>query len=928
MKSTIPAWRAGATAWLLAISCATALLGLAACNNERPPAQPARFNQPNRADFACFDAATTQVLPRSECAGASTANKLALNAIVTQAGRGEVAVVDLRARRVLDSRRDIPGYTFVPVGESPRAIVIPPEHPQHTYVADYGSRDVRVLRTRALVATVTDSPDAQTVSLRAEDVDGLLAPTDMVLAPDESALFVTIPDAGLAGGLVLRLPILRCSADSDADCEDGLIDENAITSVRVSETTVPAPIAPVTPSSYEQLCGFERAQLPAPTPITLDSDALEILARPSALTFDAFCRDGESCVPHLLVADAAQPVIHVLDIDAWAAGSSDPKLPPLVTGVPTSAVVVTPHVPRTADGEGETQYVYAIDAQDGSVLVLEHGQVLNVNSNPGQRSDRLTFSVGSAGATALEVMTPAFDVHGPAAQYVGPSTTEPSTPEPAVVDDPLQLRTFEDQACTDEDHDEQDPARLRGVFLAAAMTDGTVHVVDVHDMELRANDGSANSCGQCAREKPSAQMEDGGLPPLRNIPLLARNQERLLTSFVAEEGDELPTFEPALTSFAFYVDASSFTVRADGSSASSRAPGLDCIACDPALTSVFPGAVDESTSTTTTGSGAAEPIAAAGCTSDAPSLLCVANDPWSAGAEGWSASYEGSLPASVGHGRFILPDGDGNQTGGLELVAATDFCNAGVLGEEDMGPDYGDCAQPDNLVGDQLVVGSRPLGRERLSQLKRGDNDQLDACAELRAELEADPQLHVAFEIRRAYSDRLVLQSTLLRPIGKAKTFADVAVCYEDAVNFDVRSSQAFTVIGAQTGFQHHVRANGAKRCQVDLEGDPLLHGRARLGCSFRNHSLQFQLRAPGDNDLGPIDRLGVGLQIGFANRAAKLVFHAYDLGFGTATVVPVQLRYSDVDRKLYLLDSNDRGLVPISVAPFPSALTSSGQYN
>ena len=69
-------------------------------------------------------------------------------------------------------------------------------------------------------------------------------------------------------------------------------------------------------------------------------------------------------------------------------------------------------------------------------------------------------------------------------------------------------------------------------------------------------------------------------------------------------------------------------------------------------------------------------------------------------------------------------------------------------------------------------------------------------------------------------------------------------------------------------------------------------------------------------------------MQVGFASRANKVTFRAYDLGFGSAAVVPRQLRYSDVDRKLYLLDINERGLVPIPLDPFPPVLSTGGQYN
>jgi hypothetical protein len=934
---------------LLAAAQLVGALCALSCNEDTPPPQPARFNRPNRVDFVCVNGA--QVVPRADCASAGEGSPLAPHALVTQAGRGEVAVVNLRTRQVIDSRRDIPGYTFIPVGEMPRAIVAPPKHPQHVYVANFGSRDVRVLRTRALVATVTEKPDAQRVALSVDGGKTLLAPTDMVLSADEdeSALLVAVPDPSLPGeppkpGLVLRLPIRRCDTSADPDCGDGLIDESAITTLELIE---PAPAAPVPTAHprYEQLCNYQRPSddgMPDPevsvTPVDppVDGALASTPARPSALALDTFCPSDQTCPARLLVADSAQPLIHVIDLDAWAAGASKPLLPPLLTGVPTQDVVATPRVPRDIEGKGETHYVYAIDANDGSVLVLEDGQLLNVNEVPGQRADRLLFDAGKSGAAAIEVLTPGFDVQGPAAQYVRGHTDAP----PDVTDATL---------CTDRNHEEQDPARLRGVFLAAALTDGTVHVIDVHDMELQPSDRSdpKGPCRQCAKGE---------------IPVLIRNHERVAISFVPLEDEPAPSFAPSVAPPTFFVEGVGFGVRSNGSTASPRAPGLACIPCADGLTRAYPidddgapapprdtrdaggdAAVDGGVDAAVDGgvdAGAAAGDAGAGDAA-VPSdddddedrcqdaLLCVAHDPWSSGEDQWAIDFEGTLPgASDLRGRFVPADADGNQTGGLELMTDADPCRAGVLGEEDIAPDYGDpalCPVPTSPAGDQVVIRTLPLGSEYLSQLQRGDKETLELCAELRAELEAEPRLRVAFEIRRAYSDRLVVRSALVRPIGNAKRFEDISVCYEDAVNFDVRSQQAFTVRGSDSGFQHHVVTNSAGRCQVDPDGDALRVGRARVGCPFRNHSLQFQLGAEG---VTRSDFSGVELRTGFSSSAIKLTFRGFDLGFGSATVVPVQLRYSETDQKLYLIDIHDRGLLPIPLDSFPIRLSSAEQYN
>lgn len=939
--STRPLWAA--------LAAGLCLLGVFGCNDETPPPQPARFNRPNRVDFVCVNGA--QVVERDLCRTSDAKNPPHLHALVTQSGRGEVAVVDLYDGEVIDSRRDIPGYTFVPVGETPRAIVAPPLHPQHTYIANFGSRDVRVLRTRALVATVTEKPDAQRVLLRDTDGTTLLAPIDMVLAPDESALFVAVADAE-NGGAVLRLPIVRCDASSGPECEDGLIDEAAISKLSVSETQVPAPAAG-TPSTYEQLCDFKLREEPQPAQVEVtDAELKGTLARPSALAIDAYCRKGESCGQRLLVADSAQPLIHVIDIDAWASTGSGALSAPIATGAATKDVVVTPRVPRALEGDEatqETQYVYAIDAHDGSVIAIENGQVLNVyalpegeQAVPGQRADRLRFTDGENGAVALEVVSPAFQLDGPPDQFV-----RASTPAPIPGVDLL--------ACTDDEFNEQDPARLRGVFLIVARTDGTVHVFDVHDMELRpSNDG--RPCRDCARKPPVANDpktpdvdESMQLPPALGIPALARNHERLATSFVPSPGEQAPTFVPELGRLRYIVENVAFDLRDNGSTASPRAPGLECIKCDDTLVRAFPGDEEDGEGAPTPpDAGARDGGPADGgmgqssstaqrCGGKKPDLLCVANDPWSSGEDAWGATYEGALPATArSRGRFVEAGDKDNKTGGLELLSDRNPCKAGALGAEDMEPDYGpaECARPQVPIGDQVVITSRPLDRKILQELlpdgdERFDKERaLDNCAELAAELDADPKQHVAFEIRRAYHDRLVLRSAMVRSIGRLERFEDVRPCYESVLGFEVRSYQAFTVLSGKTGFQHHVIATGALgRCQVDPAGDPLRVGRARLGCGFRNHSIQFQL-PPEDTDEDLTRLANVALDLAFASPASKVIFRGGDLGFGSATVIVEQLRYSETDQRLYMVDINERGLVPIPLDPFPAALSSGGQFN
>jgi hypothetical protein len=301
---------------------ALAVLGAASCSDARQPPQPASFDRPTDVAFVCVR--NNELAEVADCDVERTDR--ALHALVTQSARGEVAAVNLATDRILDNRRDIPGYTFVPTGELPIAIAISPTKPELTYVASYGSRDVRVMRTKVLLGLSTEAGEVQEpISLTVGADGGSFGgtPSDMLLTPDESALIVALSDVGK----VARLPLVQC-AEGDGDCEPGLIDEDGITFVDLT-TAVPAtPTAVATDDSYAKTCGeYQRPPLPvAPAPA---EPLAATAARPVAIAIDSSC---ESCGDgRLLIADEALPLLHVLDLAALSAGA-DPVLAPIATG--------------------------------------------------------------------------------------------------------------------------------------------------------------------------------------------------------------------------------------------------------------------------------------------------------------------------------------------------------------------------------------------------------------------------------------------------------------------------------------------------------------------------------------------------------------------------------------------------------------------
>jgi hypothetical protein len=245
------------------------------------------------------------------------------------------------------------------------------------------------------------------------------------------------------------------------------------------------------------------------------SSCPSIAPRPSALAIDAYGAGG----PRLLVADSALPVIHVIELERFSriAGGQEALSPPIVVGVPTSDVAVTPPVPKSiprslekskpdagaaasdagvpgaadsgADaGADEVRYIYAIDANDGSVLAVDaaSGALLSVNSEDVQQSDRV--ALGNVVATSLEVLTPYY------------KSSKPFVSRCACI----KMESFDDVPIA------PDPSYLQGVFLAVSAADGTVRIVDVHD--VRAVDLRDCRHGECLNSAGQAIKLDAGVP--------------------------------------------------------------------------------------------------------------------------------------------------------------------------------------------------------------------------------------------------------------------------------------------------------------------------------------------------------------------------------------------------------------------------------
>jgi hypothetical protein len=799
-------------AWVLA-GCVFGAL-LCACNEQEPPAQPPSFDRPTRVAFACFDL-TDPDIPRvaslHSCdldSGAAVSDAVithALHALVVQSSRGEVAAVDLLNRRTLDSRRDIPGYTFLPVGELPTAVVVPASarHAAFTYVANAGSRDITVLKTQAFRELgVKESPTVQTLPLPGGSRD---APFDMVLSPAEDALFVSIPETGR----LLRVPIQRCDGSS-TPCAEGELDPDGITEVPIGDSVALSAMdaSPDVPrEKYAKTCDYSgsisNASLPLPE---LPADAAQTQPKPSGMAVDDFCERDQPCPRRLLIADSALPLIHVVDLTAPGAALQTP----IRTGVPTTSVVVTPRVPVDTSAEpAATQYVYAIDATDGSVLVTENGRLLQVGAD-GTRQDRVSIGGGLTlpVAVSLSVMTPAFDVHGPVNQHAIQLKEGSVLPQPS-----------DGNYCTDAAHTLRSNLRLRGVFLSVGITDGSVRVVDIADMDLaecRSCEKYKADCSQCAanlgnRCEACAVENWDPYPVVRHRTRIAATADRTV---------DTPPLAP-IAQPRFEIGNSLVVVRATGTTSDPLVKGLACVRCGEGQVLAFPdedAVGSQITPGQSGGAGAGSEDAMTDPCESGQARVCAQNDPW-ADLDDWSAVYQGVIPGSRG-GEGRLTETDGR----VELQAEERFCALGVLGADQLAKKAGDRL---NVVGplatESAIAATEPHARDERSASGRAfESDTFAACKKLvSARDDTDSPVPIAFAIQEAYADRLVLSPSLVkRPAGLGAEFENdaqfVRKCFGGMpLTYEVRVGSGYLVLGRdRAGFVHRVSAEeGTGHC-------------------------------------------------------------------------------------------------------------------
>jgi hypothetical protein len=640
------------------------------CSKATTTIPPSVLNHSGDVQLVCYDVDAADdaslVLPVSCCrgdtpllsssaacpAGAVTPT---LHALITQTARGEVAAVDLKNTAVVDSNKQIPGYTFIDVGGLPTAIVVPSSAPggdgsegaAWVFVASAEEHAVRGVATCRFYrgeacGAELDVSEAALAALTNVPLPG--TPADMVQSADGSALWVSLPDQGLLARIALSAdPALPFIAAAGGDVPQDP------TYFRVPVSRVQAPLEAVPEATrYEALCGvgYEPVDVPIVTPLAPRAGLVPgRAAEPGRLVLDA-------ATGLLFVADRSAPLLRAFrEADGALALTGE-----WGTGQPVVDLALTADVPAQAPGiaalvagedlaqalEGPSvRYAYAVDAI-GTVRAYGFAGGADaptlsaiLPAEPHSRyADRLPTSGHTVAVTVVDSRQrepylcgsnaiSGFDRNSAAATSLtsrvdalktalGRATKANDLARVASLTTELAALQLELSIANNAG-----PTSLRGVFVAAVSSTGTVDFLDVLDLDLACRAHFA-----CSADAPYTAMstESGAYTDSLAV---RRHAQRM-------------------------SNAGDLSVSVAGDT------DLAVLECPDGYAQVFPS------------SGEAK--------------VCAPRDPWLATNQTWSVGYEAAIPRLAGSSGMLVQDDDG----ALWLSTPSDFnwCERGIAEDD------------------------------------------------------------------------------------------------------------------------------------------------------------------------------------------------------------------------------------------------------
>lgn len=469
-----------------------------------------------------------------------------MHALVTQPTTGEVALVDLGSSTVVDYEPSQPGFSFMPVGAEPGALVSTPGGvASFVAVREVGREGIFGLPSSCIAPRPEDAPLRDIRTWPACRLPA--APGPMILledpAVDRDADPATAPEVRQscasdylpASELVGRAAAATretCPADLSTETRTQGRQKLAVALPSLSEIWIldAQELLDRAPGSFDA-CAFEARVPLEPAGVSTSSQRLPPDLQPSSpeclpVGFD-YGPIPEAFEPRpsdfalddtgrLFVADTQAPTIHVLDATQPCEMNALPPLEPMSFMDP-GAVITTRRIavsPLTALGK---RYVYAIDNSSsrtaGTLMVFdvspgstERTPIVRPRSalNPSEPPDRISL--------AREVADVEFafnDFPQPENGIAVEGTA--CNPHPDLpFDAPGALyRPRADLSAG------AGPQRLRGTFAFAALHSGQIGVIDVEDLDAACRrpstveQGAEENIFGCSNDDPTVPEDVG-----------------------------------------------------------------------------------------------------------------------------------------------------------------------------------------------------------------------------------------------------------------------------------------------------------------------------------------------------------------------------------------------------------------------------------
>ena len=790
--------------------------------------------------------------------------------MVTQTGRGEVAVVDMTNQRIVDEDPSIPGTEFLPIGAMPVSIASTPGGAS-TFVAtaEHDREAIFVLPTSCIMPPGANEPPRDLTQWSACKLPA--APGEMVIVPD-----ATIDSSGgyrqacPADSVAEVNDVNRsdCPADWDADER---IDPPGRRKLLITLPTLGGvalldarSLYNLQPGSF-QPCVIERwLELSKQVPTNVSQEIPDDLkappncsipnrysfgppqsgyvSQPAGIAF----KDGQ-----LYVADLGVPVVHNLDL----ADPCNPReLAPLVPSSinePARSVFTSDVAVSDLTRDGKQRFVYAVDDYQGSLMAFDVSPgsqqrsplVFSASYLPFDPPDRIRTSISNARVRDLMFVT--HDV-----PFVNPDTTSAST---GVLCDPSPLLDTTVPAAeyrTSSDYTRgAAPSKLRGTFAVVALTDGNVGVVDVEDFDTpcrRPVDvnqpwrGCIESVSQPYRTSSGSRTVSDEASCRVVEPHRARSGRFVATnSTVGTGAPSLPTF-PALTS-------PSGELAAGSSSQGSHAPKLLAVpypvaqpdaGAPPVVaghSEVYVGStlywVRQYNSESSTELGATLLDVAPSSATNNSVLLPFVEPRAYLPSENFSLTYEGKLFDDRQSGyffpsntmTFVDPDArfcdQGVQDIDLTTRMADDFVSTSdaqlaASQRSAFAPNHTDFVQITSKFSDNDPYWTNAPGSTCAKASATGISG-INGCRSYFGTAENDNLKSTReLTILEAYQDRLVLEPR----DGSATTIANLHCCFPGTVMYTVRGAHQWVMRGQQPMINVTVNVGANNRCVRDCD--------------------------------------------------------------------------------------------------------------